>query len=383
MTTGIFIDDDETQQTVISALLAESGIDFSRIVEPTKISEIKARILELAPDIIVMDYRLDEVRKEGFDSDFRAGGLAQVLRETFLDHPEKDAPIVLLSTETNIRNLFTPDKTSHDLFDMWFLKGTVQSTNKSEKGRVFDALSGLISGYSDIKRIRDGTEPGSLVRSLLNVNEEEFSRIQSDGLKPLIVNAAGEAEATHLIARHFLSRLIRRPGILLDECSLRAKLGIAEGDTEGFKTLSEAAGFNAFLYDGIFAGGWRRYWRHRFNSWAAQTIDQPLSGMTATKRIEDLNTKFGLKLVPAVSRWSGSSDEYFAVACRVCHNPTELRHSVACFDPLIAVYMERGRICYDCVDKQDELDRIQIRIDENDEKLVDDIRSNRLKRPNE
>ena len=83
MTKGIFIDDDEDQQRVLSALLSQGGIDFSEIVPPTTISDVSKRVLHIVPDIIVMDYRLDVVRKEGYDSDFRAGGLAQVLRVVF------------------------------------------------------------------------------------------------------------------------------------------------------------------------------------------------------------------------------------------------------------------------------------------------------------
>ena len=364
-------------------MLSQGGIDFSEIVPPTTISDVSKRVLHIVPDIIVMDYRLDVVRKEGYDSDFRAGGLAQVLRELFLEHPDNDAPIVLLSTEQNIRNLFAPDKTSHDLFDLWFLKAKLQSPEPGSRDDMLSALGGLVTAYSDIKQITDNVDSEHLVRSLLKLEQYEYATIPTEGLKPLLVNAGGEPEATHLIARQILKRLIEKPGILLDESTLRARLGISENDHNGFSALTAAAGFDEFLYDGVFSSHWKRFWRHRFNQWAGETFDYPLSGIIGAERVGLLNAKFDLEIIPAVSRWSGTSSEFFVTACRVCDGPTELRYSVAAFDPRITAFSERGRICYDCVDRQEELERKQIRIEEADEQIVRDIRSNIIKRPGE
>ena len=108
-----------------------------------------------------------------------------------------------------------------------------------------------------------------------------------------------------------------------------------------------------------------------------------MSGIIGAERVGLLNAKFDLEIIPAVSRWSGTSSEFFVTACRVCDGPTELRYSVAAFDPRITAFSERGRICYDCVDRQEELERKQIRIEEADEQIVRDIRSNIIKRPGE
>ena len=381
--TGIFIDDQDDQRDIISQLLETSGIDFSARVAPTKISEIRTQVLELAPDIIVMDYRLDEVRQEGYGGDFRAGGLAQNLREAFLDHPEKDAPIVLLSTESNIRNLFQPDRTAHDLFDRWFLKSQVQDPDANERERVFRSLKGLIAAYAAIKALRDQLTGDDAVQRLLNLPLDEFGVVQTRGLKPLLVNASDQLEATHHVARQIFNQLILRPGILLDEATLRARLGISEQDNEGFNALSAKASFDSFLYEGVFSEGWQRYWRHRLNRWIDEVFREPLSGLTGVQRVNLINETFELSVNPAVSRWSETPDEYFAVACRVCNNPTEIRHSVAVFDARPSVYADRGRVCFDCVDLETEMSRRQIRVEEAEEETVRQIRTREIRRPGE
>ncbi|MEO1965679.1 hypothetical protein [Hyphomonas sp.] len=380
---GVFIDDQDDQRDIISRLLEKSGIDFSSRVAPTKISEIRARILDLNPDIIVMDYRLDEVHQDGYDGDFRAGGLAQNLREAFLEYPEKDAPIVLLSTESNIRTLFQPDRTAHDLFDQWFLKDQVQDPDEAKREHVFRTLRGLITAYRSIKSLRTELNGENAVRLLLGLSESEVKVVQTDGLKPLLVNASGELEATHHVARQLLKQLILRPGILLDEASMRSRLGLSEDDDAGFMRLSEKAGFNSFIYEGVFSDGWIRYWRHRFNRWAGETFVEPLSGLTGGQRIKLINDHFDIEVQPAVSRWSETSEEYFAVACRVCNYPTEIRHSVAVFDPRPSVFADRGRVCFDCVDLEREMARREIRVEESEEETVRKIQNHEIKRPGE
>lgn len=379
---GVFIDDQDDQREVISRLLSKSGIDFSARIVPTRMKAVRSQILDLKPDIIVMDYRLDEVHGEEFDGDFRAGALAQNLREAFLEHPEQDAPIVLLSTEGNIRNLFQPDRTAHDLFDQWFLKDQIQDQKSGQYRRVFRHLNGLIEAYHEIKALRADLTGEDAVRRLLGLPADAFEQVETKGLKPLFVNSDGEVEATHLVARQILKRLILRPGILMDEATLRAKLGISEDDNESFERLSRSAGFEGFLYAGVFSGGWRRYWRHRFNRWIGETFDSPLSAFTGMQRVEQLNTLFDTDLKPAVSRWSGSTKEHFAAACRVCGFPTEIRYSVAEFNPRNTAYTDPGRICFDCVDLETEMSRKQIRVDESEEVTVRSIRDGTIIRPN-
>ena len=382
MTKGVFIDDDSVQQDVLSALLSQGGIDFSARVVPSKISFVKSEILRLEPDIIVMDYRLDDTKKPEWDSDFRAGGLAQVLRETFVDTSELDAPIILLSTEANIKNLFAPDRTSHDLFDLWYLKSVLQGPEIGRQ-QMLEELNSVILAYRRIKELRDPAGAAELVRSLLGLEEHEFEEVQSDGLKPMLLDSEGKPELPHVIARYVLHSVVKRAGILLSELDIRARLGVSEVDDAGYRQLKDAANFGALEYQGIFHDGWPRYWRHRFDRWLVREFTKPFGSLTGEERVAALNARFGLNIEAAKSRWSGSSSEYFAVACRVCSGPTELRHSVAVFEARSQAFMERGRICYDCVNQEVRMKATLIKVAETDEHIVQAIREGKLTPPGE
>ena len=82
------------------------------------LTDLSAKILSSKPQLLLLDYRLDQNPGDNANQNrYKAGPLAQQLRDHAVDTPEDDLPIVLLSNEENIRKLFVPDMTVHDLFD--------------------------------------------------------------------------------------------------------------------------------------------------------------------------------------------------------------------------------------------------------------------------
>jgi len=257
---GIFVDDDLEQQAIYAELLSIDEFEFSTQVLPTGMSQLTNDLLAAEPDIIVMDYRLDGTRPDGWDNNFKAGGVAQVLRDRFVDNPESDVPIVLLSIERNIQQLFAPDRTSHDLFDLWFIKEELHLGSGSRHLEILTKLKALICGYRTIRQYSTGADTQTLSQNLLNLSAEEYGEINTDGLKFALVNADGIAERTHIISRQIYQNVIKQSGLLLSEKGLIARLGVAANN---FSEISVAAGFDQFSYKGILASGWPRFWRHR------------------------------------------------------------------------------------------------------------------------
>ena len=376
--TGLYIDDDPEQRDLYKDLLSAGDFDFSTDILPSGMTHLINTILDTAPDIVVMDYRLDGTKRDDWDNNFKAGGVAQVLRDRFVDAPEKDVPLVLLSTETNIRTLFAPDKTSHDLFDTWFLKDELHSGKGSRRDEILQQLRSLVSSYRRIKELREIKVPQELARNLLNIEQDEYDEVQPEGLKLTLLNSDGEAERPHVISRQILHNVIKQPGILVGRDGLRARFGITE---DSFDTLVKHVDLSAFLYDGIFSSGWKRYWKHRFEKWEVENFDTLLGSMTGEERAAALSEKFGFEANPAVSRWTGQSSEYFSVACSVCSQPTELKHSVAVFAPKLLSFMQRNRVCYDCIEREEGMRKLRVSIAEADELTVADIREERIVRP--
>ena len=360
---GVYIDDQEPEYgKLLDASSGEDSVEFCSDIRLNEAGKLVKSILNKNPDIVALDYRLHDNPESFPDATYRAGGLAQMLREEIIERPTEDFPIVLISTEGNIRKLFRPDKTAHDLFDEWYLKSTlIDETGAQETGtQIID----LIQGY---KKIGDVAQEAQKHLSLLKLSSDEWDEIKPNSL----LISLGETSVTHVIARILLQDVIKRSGLLLRPIDVYARLSLApENDDldKAFKFLYDLG----LAYKGIFSTGWSRLWRHRFENWARKNIDDTLSSVPGNKRVAAFNYIAGTTYKATRSKWSGRDDEFFSFACASCDAPTELKHSVAAHDPLVPKYRERRRICFDCVQTDLFRDR-DLLIDGEDEDIAEQV----------
>jgi hypothetical protein len=143
---AIFIDDDKSAN-VYASLLNKSdpdGLAVEFMQPDLALADLSAKILMSKPQLLLLDYRLDQNPSDNANQNrYKAGPLAQQLRDHAIDTPDDDLPIVLLSNEENIRKLFVPDETAHDLFDD---KNTKQRVKRSADA-VRTELVALIDAY--------------------------------------------------------------------------------------------------------------------------------------------------------------------------------------------------------------------------------------------
>lgn len=373
---ALYIDDHEGQQKAFSGLLSLNKLDFSTIIPATGLSEVKTQILDYKPEILVLDYRLDE---GATDADYRAGSLAQLLREAYVDDPMNDHPIALLSTEANIRSLFKPDQTSHDLFDLWFLKSDITDGGDCRRDEIISKLEALVEGYHSIKTAI-GKDVENLIENLLGITPDEFSVVPAKGFRSSLLAPDKTPNRPHVIAQLLLRTLIERTGLLLSENEVYARLGIAPSDAP-ILSIIDPDGEHKLQYSGVFSGGWNLVWKHRLESFIIKLFEKPSASLTGLERGTILSEKYNHKFSPAVSRWTEASTEYFAFACCVCQGPTELRNSVAAHDIYIPSYCERHRICFDCLDEEERMEHLGVRVDEGDLDVLNDIRTGEISRP--
>lgn len=117
---GIFVDD-------IDLVYAETLSSADKLVfQPEEVGEVAVlarKIVSEAPIIVAIDYRLDE-QPAGLTGDqtYKGSALAQHLRDTSIEHPDRDFALVLVSAERKIKTLYRPDKTAHDLFDRVYVR---------------------------------------------------------------------------------------------------------------------------------------------------------------------------------------------------------------------------------------------------------------------
>ncbi len=368
---GIYVDDIDPEDN--AELLSSKAIKFDAEKRIFGISKMTSTILAKSPDVLVLDYRLDLNKSDAdAENDYRAGPLAQAVRAKVLDDPKSDFPIILVSSEENIIKYFNPDKTSHDLFDECYRKESLRKDDRIDG--IVNQIVSLAEGYKTIfKHLQ--TEHAAF--NILSLSEDEDYVLKGTD----IPNEIKEAQAPHIISRIILTKLIKNTGLLLRPYDIAARLGInlsqnAEENEEIFAFFEEIG----CQYDGVYSGGWRRFWRHKFEAWSEDLFGKPMTSIPGDERVEKLNKSLGWKLVPAKSTWSSSNKELFSFACACCYRPAELKHSVSVHDDVALRYLEKKRICYDCVQtgKYEELAK-PLRVSSEDAAIAKDLETK--KRP--
>lgn len=340
---GLFLDDRQDQANLATFLTVggELGLytTFQQVVDQP-LEDMAEAVLARHPDILALDYRLDDAQTPGVAGvRYKAGPLAQQFR----DHASKqhqhvdDFPIVLVSHENIIQGDYQPDLTTHDLFDRIYAKEKL-ITDREQIGRE---LLALVEGYKEIIRLWGGDARLTHLLGLAGDGEGE----------PLLSNQELRRwqvlKAPHQLAREILRSIIDRNGMLRNRQSLLARLGVAP-DSPDINALIEIVGKENVVYRGVFHGGWERWWDHRIEAFVVGMCSEKLGNLTARERVERLNELFGLELMAAKSLWTGSDEMFPGFACASCGHPTEKVHSVAAFDP-IPSFVERKRICWNCV----------------------------------
>jgi hypothetical protein len=355
--TGVFVDD---KDKVYARLLTRRGfLEFTYLPVRADIASLANQILKLEPAVVALDYRLDEeVGSLPTDQTYKASAVAQHLRDKAVESPADDFPIVLVSAELKIRDMFDPDRTAHDLFDKVFVKE--QISEDAERAQI--ELVSLADAYQALT----GQKAYQLEAFLAALPEDQtFIDIQE--LKTPVETAS----APHQVVGFALKQLFGKPGLLLDAADTGARIGVTP---KSFKALQPALAEAGLAYVGQLAEGWPRWWAHRLDAWLTKLLGTRPITLAAAERAERLGAPLGMALEPSPSPWTGGTDEKIAFACASCRRGAEVRHSVNAFEGPIPRYRSARRICWDCV-QTDRYVAERLQIDELDEKLAAEVRS--------
>lgn len=202
---GFFVDDEDDDIYIDLLSVNDSDNELGLKLElkkPENITQLSSALFNASPDIVILDYRLDENFKDCPESQYKAGPLAQQLRDMAAEDIKKDFPIVLISSEDKISRYYKPDATTHDLFDKIYVKEEDVSKNNLQCRKE---LIGLIEGYQLIKSKWSNTKLDKLC-SILNLSLKEQYAIDYEEL----TNAVDEAQVPHVLARVLIHDLFTR-----------------------------------------------------------------------------------------------------------------------------------------------------------------------------
>lgn len=277
--------------------------EFSKL----KIELIK-RIKKHSFDGLILDLRLDGTGSDR--TEFNATALTSELRSVAARGEILSFPIVLCSTESNIKQTYDTDKTSHDLFDY-----KINKSNESPGWeKMSQKLSSLAKGYKWIQSKKRSTEEIFGINDVKNLDERIIEKID---------NFSVPYDFTHFVVKHFF----HQTNPLINEKILAARLGIDLSETPGevWDILKNEI-LSDIKYNGIFSDGWQRFWADRLLTWFENISGEKLAFINAEKRIEILTKHYGLNdLVAAKPLQFCNSTEFWSIceALKVPIDPLE------------------------------------------------------------
>lgn len=248
--------------------------------------------LENASEVfgLLLDLRLDEEFDEnGGKVFYRGPTLAQELRSRMSDGEICSFPIILWSMNDKIVHSYSPDSSSHDLFDAVYAKDDGQY--QLEDGCVSAELVSLARGYQLLRGMlkKGGSKISGAVEVLgLNPSERDF-------LDPRLINCFHDVSVFGAAGRAL--SILKNHGVLIDESLLAAKLGVDIADSgESWSVLKSR--LSASRYCGVFCDGWERWWAHRVDAFFLESLKAKgtLRRLDAKDRVAALNERFDINL---------------------------------------------------------------------------------------
>jgi len=295
-------------------------------------------------DGLILDWRLDKIpNPEGKRAMFRAAALAQEVRTRATEGEYRDLPIVLWSTYENLRVSYYADHTSHDLFDYKHHKDKIEDSPDA----VREQLLSLAEGY---KRIRASEGAMKKMKSMLALEDEVYNELDPGFTQHFLSDKPVPA---HEYARFILKEAILRPGLLISEALLAARLGV-DAKTKN----SSASDWEALLqelptgskYQGVFHEAWPRWWSYMIEEWwrsLAPKKLRPISILPAGKRVELLKRFTELEKLVVATPIKESYHNRFQTLCEYHHKPLDLTDGVFIQEKEPEPWQERRYISLD------------------------------------
>lgn len=284
-------------------------------------------------DGLILDLLLHQMPNErGEKANYRGTTLAQHLRTLGTEGTLKEFPIVLWSDADKLAIAYNSDDSAHDLFDITCRKEDLVNQNSTVK--VARQLESLVEGYKDIRQIRAN-----------NDRLHKFLGLESVGvLDPRIdefFSGRGKYPPIHEYAHFILKKLLLIPGILIDERTLAARLGVdteTSGDWEELKSS-----FDESKYQGVFKEGWPRWWASGVEAWWHTLNDSTpvLRSTPASERIKLLGEHTGLKNLSAAAPVAEVYSTAYWTICQATQKPLDPRDGLIIDRPNAKLWQDK------------------------------------------
>jgi hypothetical protein len=263
-------------------------------------------------DGIILDWRLSEPN-DNSKITYSAESLAQHIRFLITDKQlKRDIPIVIFSANSDFKESYRRDGTGHDLFLRVYSK---DDFSQNSEGLIEDLLS-LGQAFKDVQK-NTNLKVEDLLCPPSPINFD--SRLKSE-ISELI-----EKKIPHNLIKFILDEVVLRPGVLIGEEILAARLGIDISGSPDWTDLVSKTLTPSIGYAGVLSTGWNRWWADGLIAWwKAEINDRHPQYFNAVERVKMLQEKTNYKsLTPAKKLPFCLSDEFWVI-CENTRNPIDI-----------------------------------------------------------
>lgn len=296
----LYIEDLEAETRNLT--FKRENFDIKSIPPSDSIDKIINDINQIDPDLIILDYILTEGSSLKFCN---APTIAATLRSLTAIEGFKERPIVLMSNQDHIVNLYRKDYTSHDLFDYAITK---QNATKVSTEKFINKCISFIEAYKKIKQSNF---------NLPTILDKDSTLIHSKVFVYLNENNKSIYEYSRFIFEH----IIRASGLLIGEDILSARLGISK-NSKDWNKLKDL--LQNYKYDGIFSNSHERWWFALIEDWWKENLDEKhsLRHFDAIERVNILSKKLKINLTIAEKSKNNYSTNFWTL-CKETKMPLD------------------------------------------------------------
>ena len=323
--------DDNPDDRLIAERLQADGLPCRAMIPDGTLDVLRGRILAEASsgqaDLILLDYRLDDIQSDAGPSfAHRAGALAAEIKEH-----QPGLPLVLLTTEENLRTWVEGNRSIAPLFDLTVLKSDL-AVQESRRHHAL-GMTDLAHGYQRLSRIAQGGLDWRSVASALGLDDDEAEAFAADWPDP------PPKGLPDLVAAVLKGLMADRPGPLLPYPDAAARLGIEQAALPGILSAEPR-----LHYQGPFGRMQPRVWRSRLDSEAARAYVAEAEGAT-------LEDPFLTALLQAPKQLCRVCSERRSTrACAICRQGIDDRHYVVASELVRPAWSEPRAICFICIE---------------------------------
>lgn len=294
----IYIDDDPNSNNKIQGFESEDLFITTEQHQNSWEEQMRhIKEIEKSIDGMILDLKLDDMpNKNKIRADFRGTSLAQEIRTRQKEGLLKAFPIVLFSANDKVD--LAMENSGRDLFDVFIDKSNIDIDSFTIYNSQLIALS---EGY---KELIANNNLGILLNTDINLLDSRFiTEFEELNNTPV-----------HVQARFFVTEVLEKQGLLIDEDVLAARLGIDKNNSEDWGTLKQR--LECAKYNGFFSKGWDRWWAHLVEKWWIESVGAhtSLRMTSSTLRVQIIKEYSGLcNIVVATKINKAESDEFWTV----------------------------------------------------------------------